>query len=167
MGEVTIANIDWEIIDDIDDALTNATLSGVAVFNQVTVSSDLEEARSRDFKASSLAIIVYRKTEQFWLPEEVAGEQKHGCVVSADILVAGKSNTVSGRLQEAMRLKNIAINAVEGSAPTNAEGFGDENVYHKNIEWGEPTLDVPEKQPWAVAIQPVEIAFVLADKTSH
>ena len=169
MAVVTIANTDWEILDDIREALANATLdtaSGEAVFARVELTTDAPESVERDYGpgADTIAVVRYVGTTQ-----ERITDGQYGCVVRAEITVAGKGTSRAARIQEALRLKNGAINAVEGSPPADLAGWsvaeGEAGTY--KLTWGEPTIDAESRQPWAVAVIPLEVAFVVTSATGH
>ena len=164
---ITVANTDWEIIDNLMDALKGVTIEGVRVFSKVTASMSEEQALECHMKGTPVAVVIYGGTDEFVTPEDV-----RGCYVSATILVMAKKQSgvdEVGRAKEAFRLTNAAKNAVEISPPSDASAWGDADNYHNKLEWGEPDIDLTgdEGQPWIVIRLPLEIGFVLATGTSH
>ena len=71
------------------------------------------------------------------------------------------------RLEEILRLKNAAVNAVEASPPADAEGWPEGSRYHIPVRWGRPKIDTEEAAPWIVARLPLEVALVLDDPAYH
>ena len=162
MSELTVANTDWEVVDDVKEALEKAAVSGVAVFERVSVTASEQQAEEVEYAESPIAIVRYADTAQLWLAD---GE--YGCFVSLVIHVAAKKATEGERIEEGLRLKNAVVNAIETDPPANASGWGGEGQYHKNIEWGTPAIDAREREPWVRVNIPVEVGFKLASATSH
>ena len=166
MAAVTVVNTDWEIIEDIDEALTAATISAVTVFKQVTATTSDPQAKQAQFTgAHPLVILLYETTT-----EDDCAEDVRSGAVRLTLIVATKADPArdeSARLKEILRLKNAAMNAVEGTAPSDASAWAAEASTHEAIEWGEPVIDITEAAPWIVCRLPLEIGYVLDTGTQH
>lgn len=165
MGAITVANTDWSIISAVDSALSEAAISGAAVFAEVTVTTSAAQVRQCRFARSPAAVIRYVGTSEDGSPEDV-----RSCGVSLELIIAAKvaaGADESSRLQEVLRLMNAAKNAVEGSPPAGAAAWGDGDVYRRRIAWGAASIDATAGQPWAVCLLPVELCYVLTAGTSH
>ena len=166
MSSITVVNKDWSIVNAVKSALVGATIEGSAVFEEVVVTTSEQQTRECQFTASPEAIVRYVTTR-----DDVGLDGERNCVVSLKITVAAMVHASgvdeSARLEELLRLKNAAINAVEASLPADAEAVGDKNFYARRIRWGEVQIDTAIKPPWAVAVLPVELGFRLAGATGH
>ena len=162
MTEITVANTDAAIIDDLKEALANATISGIEVFARVEIICSPKQASQKFYTDGPLALVHYERTEEY-----VITDLKRGEVVGAILTLAAKANSESARLTEATRLKNAAMNAVDLSPPDDAEAFGVDGDLHRMIEWGEPSIDTSSKPPWVVCTLPLKIAYTIENKNSH
>lgn len=169
MAAVTVQNFDGTILAAVDTALTGAALSGVTVFKSVTVSTSEAQAQEAQFKgATPRVIILYNGTE-----ESVGVDGERCCTVSLELLIASKVDPdidESARITEIMRLMNLAKNAVEGSPPADAIGFGDEGNYHPaGPSWGDVDITPTEeaKAPWIACTLPVTFGYGLTSATRH
>ena len=168
MTAITVANADWTIVNGVKTALTGATISGSAVWTDVSMTTSQEQAEEAQYDHQSpVAIVRYLGTVEDSRPED-----QRGLVVSMEIFLAVKKTTAADtdealRVQEILRLMNAAKNAVEASPPSIAQATGDSNFYHQKIEWGVPRVDTRSLAPWATCILPVAIATNLDTGTSH
>jgi hypothetical protein len=166
MSEITVANTDCSILEAVKTALAGATIGGSAVFKSVAVTTSDDQAGQCQFHSSPIAILRYVTTREDRSPEDV-----RGCHVALELTLAAlvdcAGSDESARLQEVLRLKNAAMNAVESDPPADAHAWGDGDHYHERIEWGAPEIDASAGQPWAVCKLPVRIGFVLDSPTSH
>jgi hypothetical protein len=166
MTAITVANTDWSIVEAVRTALAEATVSGDAVFESVALTTSDAQAGQCQFHTSPIAIVRYVTTREDDSPEDL-----RGCSVAMELslaaLVDGAGSDEAARLQEVLRLKNAAVNALEADPPPEARAWGDGGHYHKRIQWGRPQIDASVEQPWAVCRLPVEIGFVLDSGTSH
>jgi len=166
MSAITVANIDWSIVEAVKTALGNATIDSDAVFRSVAVTASDAQAAQCLLHDSPIAILRYLTTREDDSPEDV-----RGCCVVLELTVAAMVECAAAdeslRLQEVLRLKNVAINAVEADPPADSCAWGDGEHYHKRIRWGRPEIDTAVGQPWALCKLPVEIGFVLGNGTSH
>ncbi len=166
MTEITVTNTDWEIIEDLDDALTAATIAGDKVFKSVTVASSDEQAKEVQFKGVwPRVIILYTGTTENESPEDY-----RGCAVAVQLMVATKvarSTDESARVKEALRLINAVKNAIETTPPAAAIYWGDGDYWHDKLQWDSPELDTTEKQFWTAATIPLEVGYLLTANTSH
>jgi hypothetical protein len=166
MSEITVANTDWSIVQAIKTALGDAAVDSAAVFRSVTVAASDAQSAECQFRDSPIAILRYVTTREDESPEGV-----RGCCVVLELVLAAMvecaATDESSRLQEVLRLKNAAINAVETDAPADSSAWGDGDHYHKRIQWGRPQIDMTVRQPWAVCRLPLEVGYVLDNGTSH
>ena len=169
MAAIIVQNFDGTILAAVDTALTGATLSGVAVFKSVTVSTSEAQAQEAQFKgATPKVIILYNGTED---APGVDGERC--CTMSLDLLIASKVDPAideSARITEIMRLMNLAKNAIEGSPPADAIGFGDENQVHPaGPVWGGVDITPTEeaKAPWIACTLPVTFGYGITAASRH
>jgi len=166
MSSITVANKDWLIIDAVRSALAAATIEGSGVFEEVAVTTSERQARECQFTAAPKAIVRYVTTR-----DEAGLDGERNCVVVLEITVAAMVHASgvdeSDRLEELLRLKNAAINAVESSLPSDAAAVGDGRFYARRIRWGDVSIDSALKPPWAVAVLPVELGYHLAAAAGH
>ncbi|HUS91410.1 MAG TPA: hypothetical protein VM695_06140 [Phycisphaerae bacterium] len=166
MSEITIANKDWAVVAAVKAALAAATVDSTPVFESVTVTTSPAQAGQCQLVHSPAAVLRYVTTREDDSPEDV-----RGCRVVLELLLAVLADVVgtdeSARLQEVLRLKNAAINAVETDPPADAHAWGDGSGYHPAIRWGPPEIDASTDRPWAVCRLPAEIGFVLDGPTTH
>lgn len=175
MTAITVANIEYEIIADIKTALTDATAKGKRVWKTVVVSlSEQEALETRLSQNTPVAAIVYETTEEALCVENVPNLE-----VPITLLLATKvrgSGDDTSKLKEGLRLMNAAKNVIESdlpastNEPTHASAGGDENHYHAQIAWGNPSISKPsddERPPWVVVRLPVTIGAVIETTTSH
>jgi hypothetical protein len=166
MATISVVNTDWAIVEAVQNALAAATIQGAAVFEAVTVTTSNVQAGQCQFQDSPIAMLRYVTTREDDSPEGV-----RGCAVLLEMILAAQvcptGVSESSRLQEALRLKNAAVNAVEQTPPDDSSAWGDGNHYHPRIHWGPAEIDTEVRQPWAVCRLPVEIGFVLNGPTSH
>ena len=166
MTAISVANTDWTLVDSVKTALTAATIGGSAVFETVSVTTADAQAVQCQFRGSPVAILRYVTTREDAGPEDV-----RGCRAEMELILAARANPAtpdeSSRLEEVLRLKNAAVNAVEVAAPAVAAAWGDGDHYHRRIRWGNPQIDTSVDRPWVVCRLPVEIGFVLAGPSAH
>ena len=165
MSAITVANLDWEIVSDAHDALTAATVAGSAVFADVTVTTDSEQAKQCQYTNHPVVVILYQTTAEDDSPEDV-----RSCVVYLQLIIAAQvapAKDESPRLKEILRLMNAAKNAIEATPPSDGVAWGDGNMYHARIDWGQPAIDITSRAPWAVCVLPVEFCYVIDTGTSH
>ncbi|NQU75031.1 MAG: hypothetical protein HQ546_01810 [Planctomycetes bacterium] len=172
MTAITVANIDWEVVEDLHDALAAATINGETVFPLVSVTTSPEQAKEAQFsRAGPNAIIRYIGTTEGESPEAV-----RCCALSVELIIAAKVASASDetdRVKEVLRLVNAAKNAVEVSPPADAHAWGQihagskSDYWHEKLQWGSPVLDTTERPPWVAAVIPLEISYTLANATSH
>lgn len=165
MTAITVANTAWEIIDDLKDALAGTTVSGVAVFKQANIAASVDYAMENGFKGTQpLAYVILDNIEK----ENEGPEYVLWCQVSVTLLVATTDgDTDAEKLENIMYDIAAAKNAIEAAPPSDAAGGGDGDHYHRSLEWGEPTIDTDEKDPWSVVTIPLAVGYVLDDRTSH
>ena len=166
MTAIAVANTDWTIVESVKAALTAATIGGAAVFEAVSVTTCDAQAAQCQFHGSPIAILRYVTTREDAGPEEV-----RGCCVAMELILAAQADSAAGdessRLEEILRLRSAAINAVETAPPAGAAAWGNADHYHPRIRWGSPQIDASADRPWVVCRMPVEVGFVLAGPASH
>jgi len=166
MATITVQNEDWSVVEAVRDALATATIDGQAAFESVTVTTSDAQAGQCQFHDSPIVVLRYVTTREDDSPEDV-----RGCCVALELTVAAQVDCAgadeSSRLQEILRLKNAAVNAVEAAPPAASCAWGDGDQYRKRIQWGRAEIDTATHRPWAVCRLPVEIGFVLDGPTSH
>lgn len=170
MGAITITNTDWTIINAVDAAITGATVSGVALFKSVTITTSEAQAEEAQIKGSTpRAIILVEPTE-----ESRGVYPERYCKVALVLYVAAKKTSGVDEatcIQELYRLANGIKNAVEAVLPAAAHGYGDpEGEYQaKGATWGDLDITPSEtgKQPWVAFKLPVSFGYVIALPTSH
>ena len=168
MTAITIANTDWEIVDDVKDALGAATVSGASLFDSVTIAISRAQAQECQFRGGGPnAVVLYHTTVE----DSPSPEDNVGLYVRMSIIVARKDAistlTEATRLQNLLKLINGAKNGVEAGTIANAAGWGDGNYYKRKIEWGTPSILGDIRQPWGAAEIPLDVSYVIADSTSH
>lgn len=168
MTAITIANTDYEIIEDVYDALAAATVSGAALFNSVSMAATPAQADECQVKGAGPNAIVYYETTT----EDSPGpEEEIGCRVEMRIIVARKDALASlnemTRLENVLKLINGAKNAVHAGTIANAHAWGDGNYYSLKFTWGSPSIRRDMLQPWAGAEIPLAISYLLSSATAH
>jgi hypothetical protein len=166
MPAISVQNEDWSVLTAVRSALEAATIDAASVFEAVTVTTSDVQAVQCQFSASPIVVLRYVTTREDHCPEEV-----RGCCVELELTIAVQVNAAgtdeSSRLEEVLRLKNAAVNAVGAAPPANAHAWGDANHYHTRVQWGRVEVDTKAHQPWAICKLPVAIGFVLDSPTSH
>lgn len=162
MAEITVANKDSTIVNAVKTALANATIDSVTVFTDVVVTCSEPSSRQRDFTDSPIAVIWYQQTDEYEI-----SDVRRGQVINMTLILAAHADGESARLTEITRLKNAAMNAVNGTPPADSAGFAVDDELYRCIDWGEPEIDTISNQPWAVCFLPLQVAYVVTDKNSH
>jgi hypothetical protein len=168
MTEITISNTDWSILDAVRTALGGATVGGEAVFASVTMTTSPGHLRQVQLTGDMpRAIILYKATNEH---DDTDGGRLGW--VSLELILATRVSSgsdASGRIQEILRLKNAAINAVEASRPSAAVGAGTAELYRPAILWkpADIKLSEPDLDPWVLCRLGVEVTYALSSGTSH
>ena len=166
MTAITVANADWSVVDSVKAALAAATIGGSAAFESVSLTTSDAQAAQCQFHGSPIVILRYVTTREDDSPEDV-----RGCCVAMELILAAQANCghvdESSRLQEVLRLKNAAVNAVEAAPPSLSAAWGGGDRYRPRLRWGNPQIDASIDRPWVVCRLPLEIGFVLAGPTAH
>ena len=149
MTAITVTNNDWTILSAIKTAIEAATIEDAAVFESADIVDS--EAQANDIKFTGdtprVTIIDGGTQEQEGLENEIL------VTLSMTLLVIGrtKANTPEARIEERKRLACAVKNAIEGSWPATATGFGFDDAYHPPYPvWGDidATPSESAKQPW-------------------
>ncbi len=166
MGAITVANKDWAVVEDVADALAGATIGGSVVFPAVSVTTAKAQLREVQLAGQQpRALIRYVGSTHTDLPEDV-----RSTAVELEISLAARvapDADQRGRLEEALRLVNAAINAIEADPPDDATGVADGKTHRPALQWGRPDIDADEAAPWAVARLPLTINLVLGNDGRH
>jgi hypothetical protein len=161
---ITVANTDWAIISDIKDALTNATISDVAVFKTVTATTSAPQFEQAQYKGTyPIACVRFVGTNEGEMPDD----ERWGAV-RVELYIATKADPAvdeSARVQEALRLVNAAKNAVEADPPDDATYWGPDGDWQNELTWDSPELETSE--PWITATVPLAVGYALSSSTSH
>jgi hypothetical protein len=166
MPAITVANRDWDVVDAVADALRQATIAGAAVFAGVAVTTAEPQARDVHLTGEGPRAVVRYVTTT----EDYALEDARASAVLLEVLLAARvapSADESDRLEEVLRLKNAAVNAVEASPPGDATGWAEGGRYRHPLRWGRPEIDARESPPWAIVRLPLEVALVVDDPAYH
>ena len=165
MSEITVANTDWNIAGAVKTAVSAATIDSSPVFQSVTVAMTREQAMKVQLTDSPVAIVLYDKTA-----EDIGVDDERNCVVSLTIILAARLAATpdeSARLQEILRLKNAAVNAVEDATIAAASAVGAGDFFAPPIKWQHGEIDTSSRPPWMICRLPVKIAYRLSSPTSH
>lgn len=172
MAQITVANTDWEILAAVKTALANAAIGSYAVFAAAYVTSGPATFLQVQTQESPVAVVEYLTTTEDVGVRDSDAAHERNCVLSAQIRIAvmvegDDELDECDRVQEALRLKNAAINAVEAAAPSDATFLADGEMFAEGIQWGEPEIDLESNKPWAVVSLPVEFGYRLTAPTAH
>ena len=165
---ITIANTDYEIAEDVYDALVAAQVSSMDLFDSTSISMTREQVNETRFTGDgpNASVLYVTTAEESPSPEEIVP-----LYVSLTIIVARKES-ISGadqkaRLENLLKLINGAKNAVHAGTISDAAGWGDGDYYKRKLEWGNPTLTVAAEGQWSAAEIPLDVSYTIADSTSH
>ena len=165
MAAILVNNTDFAILADVKAALAGATLDGETVFAAVTATTSAPQSKAAQFTASPVCVVRYVSTV-----EADGAEDTRCCAVRLELILATREaagRDESDRIEEVLRLRCAAINAVGAAVPAAASACGRGLAFRRPIQWGQPSLDTSVGQPWAVCLQPVEIGFIVASPTAH
>ena len=166
MAAISVSNKDWTVVNAVATALTNATISGQAVFAAVAATTADTQATDVQLAGEGPRAVVRYVTTT----EDYGLEDGRACMVVMEILIAAKvapAADESSRMTEILRLKNAAINAVEASPPADAAAWAEGRRFHIPLQWGRPEIDTTESAPWVLAKLPVKVSLVLQDPAYH
>jgi len=164
LADITVANTDWAILAAVRDALAGATVSGEAVFKSVSVASAGRDA-ARGLTASPAAVVRFVGSRE---APGLDGERLGA--VDLELVLAARVDGSDGRaarLEEILRLKNAAVNAVRTSPPADAVAVGDGRFSAEALAWGRPEIDADARPPWVVVTLTLRAGYRLADAVSH
>ena len=164
MTQIQIANKDSEIIAAVVAKLAAATVvvdeEPVSVFGQVAQADSMEQMKAKEFTESPVAGVVYEKHEEWNIADRAIG-----VVVHLAIILASRATTPTDRDSGITRLINAAKNIL-ATPPAGVRAFvSGESELHRPLEWGEPTRS--DKDPWAMTMLPLRLAYTIAGSTSH
>jgi len=162
MSSLTIANTDDTILQALDTTLTAATVSGAALFAQVAHAGSIEEAKQVKFTKSPTVVLIYQGTEDHKSTDLIWGQ-----VCKVDLILAAKDTTAALRRTAITRLLAGAKDAIATDPPSDARAFGEGETLHRRLEWESPSLDLITNQPWAVAVLPLRVAYVVSTATAR
>jgi len=168
MSEITISNTDWSIVDAVRTALVDARVAGEAVFASVDLATSLEHMRQVQLSGPTpRAVILYKNTQ-----EHVDVDGGRACWVSLELILSTRIAAVSdasGRIQEILRLKNAAVNAIETDRPSEATGAASADVYRPGLLWNPADIKFSEPgvDPWVLCRLGLEITYALQSPAAH
>ena len=168
MSEITISNTDWSILNAVRTALSDATEGGEAVFASATMTTSVSHLRQVQLTGKMpKAIILYKGAD-----EHDGTDGGRFCWVSLELILATRISSGSdaaSRVQEILRLKNAAINAVETDPPAEAVGASTADLYRPAILWRPADIELSEPglDPWVLCRLGLEVTYALSTATSH
>jgi hypothetical protein len=167
MTDITVANADWEIVEDLATALAVARIDGDAVFSAVAVTTSAQQAKEAQFRGSGArAVLRYVGTGEAESPEGV-----RACTVSVELILAAKVTSATAdeadRLREILRLVNAAKNAIEAAVPATACYWQQGGTWRDRLQWSSPSIDTAEMPPWVVGVVPLTVSYTLEGPTAH
>ena len=167
MTAITVANIDWEIIEDVTDALTAATIEDAAMFAAVRVTSGEPDFEQVQLRESPVAVVQYETST-----DEPGVDGERNCEINLTVHLAvqveGGGIDESDRIKEILRLINATKNAVHATLPEDALSVGsDGDDYARQIDWAEPEIEATENKPWAFASIGLSFGYRLTSATAH
>lgn len=160
---ITVANTDYAIVSAVKDALANAQISSVDVFAAVSIVGAREVFKSKNCITSPVAVVRYLGTEE----TRIQADNAVGEIVSMELILAAQKPTEPERVQECLRLKNAAQNAIHTTPPGDARDLGENETLTYRIQFAEPEINTSSNQPWGVVTLPLKISYRLASKTAH
>jgi hypothetical protein len=168
MSEITISNTDWSVLDAVKTALSGAAEGGEAIFASVVMSSSVSHMRQVQLAGKMpRTIILYKGTNE----HNGTDGTRFGWVTLELILATRVSSgsDASGRVQDILRHKNAAINAVETDRPERAVGAATADLYRPAILWRPADIELSEPgiDPWVLCRLGLEVTYTLATGTSH
>ena len=168
MSAITVVNTDWELIEDVTDALSAATIDGAAVFAAVRVTSGEPDFEQVQLRESPVAVVQYETSTD---EPGVGGERNCQIELTVHLAVQVEGDDgidESARIQEILRLLNAAKNAIHAAPPSDAKAVGsDGDDYARDIDWREPEIEATENKPWAFASIGLSFGYRLASATAH
>ncbi len=168
MSEITISNTDWSICDAINTAISEATVGGEAIFASVDITTSIKHLRQAQLAGKTpRAVILYRGSD-----EHNGTDDARFCWVSMELILSARvaaGSDASARIQEILRLKNAAINAVETDRPAEAVGAATADLYRPAIIWRPADIELsqPDVDPWVLCRLGLEVTYALPDGASH
>ncbi len=167
MSAITVVNTDWELIEDVTDALSAATIDGAAVFAAVRVTSGEPDFEQVQLRESPVAVVRYETSA-----DEPGVDGERNCqldlTVHLAVQIEGAGIDESDRIKEILRLLNAAKNAIHADPPTDAIAVGsDGDDYARDIDWAEPEIEATENKPWAFASIGLSFGYRLTSATAH
>ena len=168
MSEITISNTDWSILDAVRTALGDATEGGEAIFASVCMTTSPSHLRQVQLTGKMpRAVILYKGT-----CEHNGTDGGRLGWVSLELILATRISSgsdASGRVQEILRLKNAAINAIETDPPAEAVGAATADLYRPAILWRPADIELSEPgvDPWVLCRLGLEVTYTLSTAASH
>lgn len=168
MSEITISNTDWSILDSVRSALGDATEGGDAIFASVVMTTSVSHLQQVQLAGKTpRAIILYKGSD-----EHNGTDGGRFCWVSLELILTTRISPrtdAAGRVQEILRLKNAAINAIETDPPPEASGAATADLYRPAILWtpADIKLSEPGVDPWVICRLGLEVTYALATAASH
>jgi len=164
MTAVSVNNQAQAILIDIRDALASATIEGSAVFDRVIVTTSIAEARDMLLSAGRVGIVLFEKLQQ-----QDDTDLKIACLLHLKLILAGKADGDSERVDQALLLACAAKNVIEADPPDGAMAILTQagRDFHTPIQWGDVMLDSGDRAPWGVCELSLTIAFQVESPIAH
>jgi len=168
MSEITISNTDWSILNAVRTALNGATEGSEAIFASATMTTSVSHLRQVQLAGKMpKAIILYRGAD-----EHNGTDGERFCWVSLELILAARVSSgadAAPRVQEILRLKNAAINAIETDPPAEAVGAATADLYRPAILWRPADIELSEPglDPWVLCRLGLEVTYALSAAASH
>jgi hypothetical protein len=162
MAAITVNNIESNIIANIITQLTNATISGTAVFSKVAETDNYEGGKQKEFTDSACALVVYESTD-----EHPFADLLRGNVCNLTLILAQKTASSATRRAAVINLANAARDAIFGTPPTDSKAFMSGDELFDRVSFRDVELDMTSNKPWGVALLPCSISYHISSVTSH
>jgi len=168
MSEITVSNTDWAILSAVKTAIAAATVGGEAVFASAEICTSVEHLMQTQLVGDTpRAIVLFKGSD-----EQHGVDDERFCRVSMELILASRAAVgadASDRIQEMLRLKNAAVNAVQTDPPSDAVGAATSDLYRPALVWGPADIELsrPGVEPWVMCRLGLEATYAIADAASH
>ena len=168
MSEIAISNTEWSILSAVRTAITAGTVGGEAIFASVDMTTSVKQLLQTQLVGSTpRAVVLYKGSD-----EHIASDGGRFGWVSMELILSTRisaGSDASSRIQEILRLKNAAVNAVEIDRPSDAVGAATSEVYRPAILWRPADIELSEPgvDPWVLCRLGLEVTYALVSAASH
>ena len=162
MTAITVANNDSTIMGQIVTALTNATISSVAVFDHVAHVGSRDEWDQKRFHSGSHAGVLYLGNSEYPL-----SDLRVGVEIECEICLAGRAATEAERKTLITKLANAAKNVLRADAPDTWVAFPVNDELHRRLSFEDIEEGETDTKPWLRAYLPARICYVISARTAH